>query len=172
MLGSAVDQAAELPASADSWLAYDGECPFCSRYVHLLRLQECVGPVRLIDARRGGPEVDLVLRRGLNLDQGMVFYHADQFYHGADCVQKIAFLTTPSRLFNRLNAIVLRSPKASRALYPLLRAGRNLALRLLGRKPLREAGLETAPGAQQSLGTAPQPKSVRQKALTPRSQGE
>ncbi|CAN0407117.1 unnamed protein product, partial [Scytosiphon promiscuus] len=32
-------------------IVYDGECPFCSQYVKMLRIHESVGTVRLIDAR-------------------------------------------------------------------------------------------------------------------------
>jgi len=45
----------------------------------------------------------------------------------------LALLSTPSSGFNRLNAALFRSPTASRLLYPVLRAGRNAVLRLLGR---------------------------------------
>ena len=41
-----------------SWLLYDGECPFCTRYVHYTRLKDAAGAVRLIDAREAGPEAD------------------------------------------------------------------------------------------------------------------
>jgi len=30
---------------------YDGECPFCTRYVRLLRLRRAAGTVRLVDLR-------------------------------------------------------------------------------------------------------------------------
>ena len=42
----------------DAWLVYDGDCPFCSRYVQYLRLRQAAGPVRLVNAREGGPLVD------------------------------------------------------------------------------------------------------------------
>ena len=42
---------------------YDGDCPFCERYVRLLRLRRAAGSVRLVDVRenadvRGGLEDD------------------------------------------------------------------------------------------------------------------
>jgi predicted DCC family thiol-disulfide oxidoreductase YuxK len=118
---------------SETWVVYDGQCPFCSRYVQLVRLRETLGQVRLIDARKGGPQVDEVRRAGLDLDDGMVLKLDGRLYHGADCINMLALLSTPSSGFNRLNAALFRSPTASRLLYPVLRAGRNAVLRLLGR---------------------------------------
>ena len=120
------------------WLLYDGECPFCARYVSMVRLRESIGRVRLIDARDQGPELLEVRAAGLNIDEGMVLKLNGRLHHGDECIQHIALLTTPSGVFNRLNAWVFRSGARSRALYPMLRTGRNTALRLLGR-----AGIET-----------------------------
>ena len=44
----------------DNWIIYDGECPFCSRYVKLMRLEETIGDIRLIDARKNPPELNLL----------------------------------------------------------------------------------------------------------------
>jgi predicted DCC family thiol-disulfide oxidoreductase YuxK len=118
---------------ADAIVVYDGECPFCSRYVAMVRLRDAVGKVRLLNARDDDPLVDDLKRSGFDLDQGMVLVIGDRRYHGADCVNMLAMLSTPSGAFNRLNAAVFRSRTASRLLYPVLRAGRNLVIRLLGR---------------------------------------
>ena len=34
-----------------NWIAYDGECPFCSAYLQMVRLRDAVGPVALINVR-------------------------------------------------------------------------------------------------------------------------
>jgi hypothetical protein len=47
-------------------------------------------------------------------------------------------LSTSSTTFNRLTASIFRSSYRSRALYPILRAGRNAALGLLGRDKIRD----------------------------------
>lgn len=120
----------------DQWLLYDGECPFCSAYVRMVRLRDAIGPLPLIDAREGGPELREAEAAGLDLDEGMVLKLDGRLYHGQDCVNRIAMLTTLSGGFNRLNAWVFRSPARSAALYPVLRSGRNLALRMLGRRRL------------------------------------
>lgn len=118
-------------------IVYDGECPFCSRYVKLLRLRETVGPVQLIDAREGGALVEDLLAQGIDLNEGMVLKLRGTLYHGDDCVHRLALLSTGSGLFNRLNAAIFRSQSASRLLYPMMRTGRNLVLLLLGRSKIR-----------------------------------
>ena len=124
----------------DAWLVYDGDCPFCSRYVQYLRLREAAGQVTLVNAREGGPLVDELQRAGLDLDEGMVLKLGGRYYHGADCIHALALLSSSSGLFNRINAKVFRSPQLSRVLYPVLRAGRNTVLRLLGRTKIASDG--------------------------------
>ena len=120
-------------------IVYDGECPFCASYVKLLRLRDAAGPVRLVDARSDDPAVQRVREAGFDLDEGMALIDAETIWHGEDCINRIALMSTPSGLFNRINATVFRSPRASKALYPVLRGGRNLALRLMGRKKIGAA---------------------------------
>lgn len=120
-----------------NWLLYDGECPFCSRYVRHVRLREAVGSITLANAREHAALVAEVERLGFDVDAGMVLKLDGNYYHGADCIHALALLTTPSGWFNRINSLVFRSATASKVLYPLLRAGRNLTLRLLGRTRLQ-----------------------------------
>lgn len=125
------------PEHADrTWLLYDGECPFCTQYVKLLRLREAVGPIELIDARDAGPEYALARAEGFDIDAGMLLRYRGGFYHGDAALHMLAALSTPGAGFNRLIAWLFRSPTRARLAYPWLRGGRNLALRLLGRQPL------------------------------------
>lgn len=50
---------------------YDGECPFCSRYVQMMRLQRS-DDVQLIDLRQNDAWREDLLAAGFNLDGGMV----------------------------------------------------------------------------------------------------
>lgn len=117
-------------------IVYDGECPFCTRYVAMLRLKAAFGNVRLVDARSGDPAVQRILDAGLDLDEGMALIQGAQIYHGDDCIHRLALMSTPSTLFNKLNGAIFKSPTASRILYPFLRCGRNTALMLLGRRKI------------------------------------
>jgi len=129
-------------------LVYDGECPVCSAYVRYVRIRESVGEVVLVDARHGGeggetdPKkaalgkywLERIRAASLDLNEGMVLIYGGRLYHGADCVHMLALLSSASGPFNRFNALLFKSPAAARVLYPVMRSGRNLLLRLLGRK--------------------------------------
>ena len=120
-------------------IIYDGECPFCKKYTQLLRLRTSSGNVRLINARSDDPQVEEVLRRGYDLDQGMIVTIDGQFYHGAQAMHVLAMLSSHSGWLNRFNYYVFRSKRVSFILYPLLRGGRNLALRILGHKQINHS---------------------------------
>ena len=128
------------PAAKDSAkLIYDGDCPFCSTYIKHVRLKEACGQVDLIDARSNAPIVKQIMADGYDLDEGMILMMDGQIYHGDECIHAIALLTSPSSMFNRINARIFGSKKLSRALYPILRGCRNAVLRLLGRTKIHEA---------------------------------
>lgn len=120
-------------------IIYDGECPFCSAYVRLLRLREAAGPVDLVDARAHPDLARDFLHNGIDLNQTMVVRCGGQTYAGAEAVEMLSLLSSGSGLMNRLFAGVLRDRRRAGLLYPVLRAGRNLTLRMLGR-PRLEVG--------------------------------
>ena len=131
-------------APQEAIIVYDGDCPFCAHYVVFMRLREAIGPVQLIDARDGGPEVERLWAEGYDLNEGMALIQGDKVYYGNECVNRLALLSTESGWFNRINAAIFRSPTASKILYPILKAGRRLVLTVLGRKKLdRFVGLLT-----------------------------
>jgi predicted DCC family thiol-disulfide oxidoreductase YuxK len=122
--------------SASLTIFYDGECPFCSAYVKLVKLKEAVGPVTLIDARRR-PEVVAAFRdQGVDLDDTMVVIYGGVAYAGAEAVEILSLLSSDTGFVNRLIARLLRDKRRAQRLYPILRCGRNLALKLLGRSKI------------------------------------
>ncbi len=120
-------------------IVYDGECPFCSRFVTLYKARSVVGKVDLIDAREDHPAVRLVKSKGLNLDEGMAVLWDGQIYHGADAVHFMAMVGAEGDLFNRLNRAIFKVKPLARILYPVMVTGRNLTLKLLGRSSLAKA---------------------------------
>lgn len=91
----------------------------------------------LANAREHPALVEEVGRLGYDVDEGMVLKLNGRYYHGADCIHALSLLTTPAGWFNRINSLAFRSPAFSRLAYPVLRAGRNLTLKLLGRSRLQ-----------------------------------
>ena len=127
---------------ADIYVVYDGDCPFCSAYVRMVRLRKAAGAVHLIDARDDHPVVNALKAAGYDFDEGMALKIGNAVYHGDDCVHQLAMMSGPSGLFNRFHYWVFKSPARARALYPFLRAGRNLALRLLGKRKITAAPVQ------------------------------
>jgi predicted DCC family thiol-disulfide oxidoreductase YuxK len=125
-----------LPTERDPTIVYDGECPFCSAYVRYYRLQQAVGDLTLIDARSNPDLISAFRASGLNLNDGMAFILGGQLHHGAEAVHVMALMSSPSGLFNRVNAQIFRSSWIARGVYPTLRFGRNAILGLLRRRPL------------------------------------
>ncbi|UIY31430.1 DUF393 domain-containing protein (plasmid) [Neorhizobium galegae] len=60
-------------------IIYDGECPFCSQYVKLLKLRDAVGKVELVNARDKHPAVDIVRSAGVVLDNTMAILQGEGF---------------------------------------------------------------------------------------------
>jgi predicted DCC family thiol-disulfide oxidoreductase YuxK len=102
-------------------IVYDGDCPFCSSYVALLRLRETYD-VRLVDARK---DPVFAARYGLDLNEGMIVDLDGTVHHGARAISLLA------RLSGTISP--LRSELVASVVYPLLRFGRNVALKVLGR---------------------------------------
>jgi predicted DCC family thiol-disulfide oxidoreductase YuxK len=119
------------------WLLYDGQCPFCSRYIKLLRLRQSIGEIDFIDARNGDNYLVEVQHAGLDINEGMVLKYGGKLYHGDSCIHMLALLTSPIGIANKINAWLFKSPTRARILYPWLRYGRNTVLMLLDRKKLQ-----------------------------------
>jgi hypothetical protein len=61
----------------------------------------------------------------------MVLKMGEQLYYGADAIHTLALIGSRSGILNRLNYWMFKSKIISRVFYPLLRASRNLLLKIL-----------------------------------------
>ena len=118
----------------DVTLIYDGQCPVCTAY----SCNVDAGPAQLhrVNARSGNAEVQKAIEAGIDLDDGMVVLHQGKLYHGAEAMHRMALLSPKSGLRNRLNRLMFGNLAVARAAYPVLRAGRNALLRMLGRQKI------------------------------------
>lgn len=121
-------------------LVYDKQCPLCDFYCRMLSVKEA-DRLRLVDARGKPPILKQITARGIDIDQNMVLKIGDQLYAGGEAINQLALVTTPSSLFNRFNIWIFRSKRRAALLYPVLRSGRNLLLKLLGRTKINNLGL-------------------------------
>lgn len=116
---------------------YDGECPFCTRYVRMLRMQRTAN-VQLVNLRENDAKRRELTDAGFDLDGGMVVEDGAARYGGDKAVAYIASLSTASDAFNRLNRWIFSKPALAAMLYPVLRAGRWFVLFLMGRSFIGE----------------------------------
>ena len=114
-------------------LVYDKECPACDNYCQVIRIRETVGRLKLVNARDNSDVMQEISAKGLDIDQGMVLKMGDQLFYGADAIHALALISSKSGLLNRLNYWMFKSKRVSAFLYPVLRACRNLLLKILGK---------------------------------------
>jgi predicted DCC family thiol-disulfide oxidoreductase YuxK len=119
---------------------YDGQCPFCTNYVKLLHLRQMIAELTLIDARGGSALVKEMQDRGVNLDEGMVLILDGKVFHGADCLNQIVIQGLSKGPFAAVNARLFGSRRVARFFYPILKMGRRIILRLLGRGSIQAVG--------------------------------
>ena len=120
-------------------LIYDGECPVCTAYSCSVDVDEGkASGIKRINARSDDALVKQAKEAGVDLDEGMVVLHDGKMYHGADALNVMAKLAPDRGFGNRLNKLLFGNPTISRASYPVLRAGRNTLLKILGRKKIRD----------------------------------
>jgi predicted DCC family thiol-disulfide oxidoreductase YuxK len=112
-------------------LVYDRECPACNAYCKVVKIRESVGDLRIVDARKNSEVMNEITAQGLDIDQGMVLKMGEQLYYGADAIHTLALIGSRSGILNRLNYWMFKSKIISRVFYPLLRASRNLLLKIL-----------------------------------------
>ena len=101
----------------------------------LMSLRKAVGDVELVDARTQAPAVRRLVELGYDLNEGMAAIYGGKVYYGKDAVVLISSLTGDRDWMDRVLAISLRNPTRATFLYPLMKLGRRVALRMLG-KPL------------------------------------
>ena len=123
-------------------LVYDEECPLCDAYCRMVRVRDSVGALRLVNARDPGGVMDEITRQGMDIDQGMVLKVDDVLYYGADAICALSLMSSGAGVFNRMNHWIFRSKTRARVLYPLLRDGRNLLLKLLRKTKINNLGLQ------------------------------
>ena len=126
---------------AEPLLVYDRQCPVCDYYCHLLCTSENSERLTLVDARNDTRVLREITARGLDIDQGMVLRANGRLYYGADAIREFALILRPDTMLHRVNRWIFRAPSRARVIYPILRAGRNFLLKLLGRTKINNLGL-------------------------------
>ena len=100
------------------------------------QVDSTLGELHCIDARQDRQALQALRDKGLDIDRGMALMVDDKVLQGAEAAYVLAQAAPPSGLFNRANRYLFGSRRRAQLLYPPLLAGRNMLLRMLGRKPI------------------------------------
>lgn len=122
-------------------IIYDGDCPFCSAYTRLLRLQQLSASVEMLSARSDDPRIRSFWQQGHDLNAGMLVILNKQVYAGADAMHVLASCSSGSKFFNRLHRAIFSRRRLAACLYPMLKLGRRITLFLLRVPPLSDSNL-------------------------------
>ncbi len=122
-------------------LVYDKQCPACNYYCNLVQIRATVGELVLVNARHQHPVMQEISDAGLDIDQGMVLKMNNTLYYGVDAIHALSLIGTSSGVLNRINFWIFRSQRRARFIYPILKAGRNLLLKILGRTKINNLNL-------------------------------
>lgn len=95
-----------------------------------------LGKVKPVSARDDHPVVHYVKSKGIDLNQEMALVMKGEIFAGADCIHRLALMSTGSGIFNGLMSKMFASRSLTRFIYPIMRTGRNLTLALMGRRAI------------------------------------
>ncbi len=71
-------------------------------------------------------------QQGYDLNRGMAVIYAGQVYHGKDAVILISAMTGKLSRAGELLAALLRNKRRAAMIYPAMKLGRRITLRILG----------------------------------------
>ncbi|NEO17474.1 MULTISPECIES: DCC1-like thiol-disulfide oxidoreductase family protein [unclassified Moorena] len=116
-------------------IVYDGDCPFCTEFVKLIKIREKIRSIDIVNARESPVLRDRLARSGYDLNEGMAVIIDDHdVLFGADAVTALAAWSEDMSTFKRIVFSIMRKKNIMRRIYPVLRFGRNITLFALGRK--------------------------------------
>lgn len=120
-------------SSRNTFLLYDGECPFCSVYTRKSLFETRGGrPLTLIDANRVPDLVAELRREGYDIDVGMILVLEGRRHQGVAAMMAFKTMTGGTDWFNRFARWLSSNPKRVRILYPWFRRLRGVALWMKG----------------------------------------
>lgn len=121
----------DLKEKSGVWFIYDGDCPICTHTAEALHIKKKFGSLSILNARenKDDPLIDEINRRRLDLDEGMVIYVNDQFYHGKEALKFIAQHGEAKNPFMCIFKGLFWSDALSWLMYPWMRGVRNWLLR-------------------------------------------
>ncbi len=138
------------------WFIYDGDCPLCKNAALALRIKEDYGNLTLLNAReeKNHPLIQHINEQRLDLDEGMIIYDGQSFFHGKDALRFMAKYSDRKGWFNLTNKILFWSDSAAKILYPWMRGVRNRLVKHKGISRIDNLELKSEPIFKGIFGSA------------------
>ena len=111
-------------------VVYDHQCPVCRAYCESMEARH-PETTYLLDARKDSELMREITRQGFDIDEGMVVEMSGKLFFGARAIHILANREGTDTWFDRINRLLFRRLSVAKVWYPLLKALRNLLLRVL-----------------------------------------
>ena len=113
---------------------YDGECPFCNHFAHLIELKSNLPSLQIIDGRKDLSRLTALYKKGYDLNNGAILISNGDIMHGADAITWICSkINEPNDPLLEILRVTFNSNKRTTLLFPFLIWGRRILLTLKGK---------------------------------------
>ena len=68
--------------SSEIIFIYDGECPFCNHFAHLLELKSSIPSLKLMDGRKNLSTLTSLYKEGYDLNSGAIILNEGKILNG------------------------------------------------------------------------------------------
>lgn len=111
--------------------------PYLGETPKFLKIKKTVGQLILINARESNELVTEAIEQGFNVNEGIIVYYNQTFYHGVTAINLLNDLADQSTFSGRLSRLIYKNKLATSLWYPFLKLLRNLNLRLQGKSKIQ-----------------------------------
>lgn len=123
-------------ATTTVYLIYDGDCILCKNSAQAIKIKKSIGNLEIINARELHPLVKEAMKKGYDLNKGILVKYNHQYFYGAAAVNFLALIGTSSDMFNKVNSFLFKYKWLSQCFYPLFVIVRNTILMLRRIRPI------------------------------------
>ena len=128
--------------SSEIIFIYDGECPFCNHFAHLLELKSSLPSLKILDGRKNLSQLTRLFKEGFDLNDGAILIRDNEILHGSYAINYICSqIKEPDDALLEMLRLIFVSKRRSKFLFPFLLVARRLLLSIKGRKwqPINES---------------------------------
>ena len=113
---------------------YDGECPFCNHFAHLLELKSSLPEFEIVNGRKNLPLLTQLYNLGYDLNKGAILINNSKIMHGSEAINWICSeIKEPNDSLLEVLRIIFTSSKRTDFLFPFLLWGRRISLTFKGK---------------------------------------